>query len=110
MGQSDIACNVTQRTVNPHFLGSTASCDVASNIQQAPASGNVSAALLYDGVRVLNFTASAALAAGASVTYSAHGRQGLTLLHFSAQRKRFLWDRGCISGLFMGCLGGVLQY
>ena len=22
--------------------------------------------------------------------------QGLTLVHFSAQRKRFLWDRGCI--------------
>ena len=21
--------------------------------------------------------------------------QGLTLVHFSAQRKRFLWDRGC---------------
>jgi len=25
----------------------------------------------------------------------------------SAQRKRFLWDRGCISGMFRGCLGGV---
>jgi len=23
-------------------------------------------------------------------------RQGLTLVHFSAQLKRFLWDRGCI--------------
>jgi len=22
-------------------------------------------------------------------------KQGLTLLHFSAQRKRILWDRGC---------------
>jgi hypothetical protein len=21
---------------------------------------------------------------------------GLTLVHFSAQRKRFLWDKGCI--------------
>ena len=29
--------------------------------------------------------------------------QGLTLVHFSAQRKRFLWDRGCI----WGRLGGV---
>jgi len=29
--------------------------------------------------------------------------QGLTLLHFSAQLQRFLWDRGCIQG----CLGGV---
>ena len=50
---------------------------MASNIWQAPASGAVVAALLYDGVRVLNFTASAALAAGANVTYSAHGRFGL---------------------------------
>ena len=23
-------------------------------------------------------------------------RQGLTLVHFSAQRKRFVWHRGCI--------------
>jgi hypothetical protein len=30
-------------------------------------------------------------------------RQGLTLVHFSAQRRRFLWDRGA----FRGCLGGV---
>jgi hypothetical protein len=30
-------------------------------------------------------------------------RQGLTLVHFSAHRKRFLWDRGA----FWGCLGGV---
>ena len=22
--------------------------------------------------------------------------QGLTLVHFSAQRKRFLWERGCV--------------
>jgi len=32
--------------------------------------------------------------------------QGRTLVHYSAQRKRFLWDRGCIYGLFRG-LGGV---
>jgi len=25
----------------------------------------------------------------------AAAEQGLTLVHFSAQRKRFLWDRGC---------------
>jgi hypothetical protein len=31
--------------------------------------------------------------------------QGLTLVHVSAKRKRFLWDRGYIQGLFMGCLG-----
>jgi len=29
--------------------------------------------------------------------------QGLTLVHISAQRKHFLWDRGCIRD----CSGGV---
>jgi hypothetical protein len=29
-------------------------------------------------------------------------KQGLTLSHFSAQRKRFLRDRGCTQGLFEG--------
>ena len=33
--------------------------------------------------------------------------QGLTLVHFSAQRKCFRWDWGCMQGLFRGCLGGV---
>jgi hypothetical protein len=33
--------------------------------------------------------------------------QGLTLVHFSAQRKRIRWDRGCVQGLFRGCLVGV---
>jgi len=33
--------------------------------------------------------------------------QGLTFVHFSAQRKRILLDRGYIEGLFRGCLGGV---
>jgi hypothetical protein len=37
-------------------------------------------------------------------------RQGLTLVHFSAHVKRFLWDRGCSEGLFRGCLGGVRAY
>jgi hypothetical protein len=32
-------------------------------------------------------------------------RQGLTLVHFSAQLKRILWDRGA----FRDCLGGVLE-
>ena len=36
--------------------------------------------------------------------------QGLTLIHFSAQRKRFLWDKGCLFELFKGCLGGVRGY
>ena len=29
--------------------------------------------------------------------------QGLTLVHFSAQRKRLLWDRGCAEGVYRGC-------
>jgi len=33
--------------------------------------------------------------------------QGLTLVHFPTQLKRFVWDRGCIQGLFGGCLWGV---
>jgi len=36
--------------------------------------------------------------------------QGLTLVHFSAQRKRFLWDRGYILGLFWGCSGCLRGY
>ena len=36
--------------------------------------------------------------------------QGLTLVHLSAQRKRFLWERGCTYGVCMGCLGGVRGY
>ena len=34
--------------------------------------------------------------------------QGLTLVHFSAQLERFLWDRGCAQGVFGACLRGVL--
>jgi len=37
-------------------------------------------------------------------------RQGLTLVQFSAQRKRFLLDRGCIYGFFKGCVAGVTGY
>ena len=33
-------------------------------------------------------------------------RQGLTLVHFSAQLERFLRDRGCTQGWFRGCLSG----
>ena len=32
--------------------------------------------------------------------------QGLTLLHFSAQGKRFVWDWGCILVLLRGYCGG----
>jgi hypothetical protein len=35
-----------------------------------------------------------------AVAHLAGERQGLTLVHFSAQRKRFLWDGGCIQGKF----------
>jgi hypothetical protein len=37
-------------------------------------------------------------------------RQALTLVHFSAQLKRLLWDRGCVQGDLRGCLGGVRGY
>ena len=37
-------------------------------------------------------------------------RQGLTLVHSSAQLKRLLCDRGCSSGLFRGCLGAGWGY
>jgi len=33
--------------------------------------------------------------------------QGLKLVHFSAQRKRVLWDRGCIQGVVRGRLRGA---
>jgi hypothetical protein len=36
--------------------------------------------------------------------------QGFTLVHFSAESKRFLLDRGCAQGLCRGCLGGVMGY
>ena len=36
--------------------------------------------------------------------------QGLTLVQFSAQRKRFLWGRGCIQGLSRESEVGVRGY
>ena len=35
------------------------------------------------------------------------GAQGLTLVHFSAQRKRFGWVEGYIYGLCRGFVGGI---
>ena len=35
-------------------------------------------------------------AAGWTTASRRRWRQGLTLVHFSAQRKHFVWDRGCI--------------
>ena len=36
--------------------------------------------------------------------FSNSNEQGLRLVHFSAQRKRFLWDRGCTKEFRRGCL------
>jgi hypothetical protein len=33
--------------------------------------------------------------------------QGLTLVYFSAQLERFVWDRSCAYGLCSPCSGGV---
>jgi sulfate adenylyltransferase subunit 1 (EFTu-like GTPase family) len=38
------------------------------------------------------------LVSASSEDAEAVNRQGLTLVHFSAQHQRFLWDRGCIQG------------
>jgi len=43
----------------------------------------------YTGVTERRLLTKISLAAPAS-------RQGLTLVHISAQRKRFLWDMGCM--------------
>ena len=40
-------------------------------------------------------------------TMSLAHNQGLTHVHCSAQRKRFLGDRGCIQGWLLGCCGGI---
>jgi hypothetical protein len=36
--------------------------------------------------------------------------QGLSIVNIPAQRKRFLWHRGCILGLFIRCLGVFRVY
>ena len=33
--------------------------------------------------------------------------QGLRFVHFSAQRKHFMWARGWFQGLLRGCIAGV---
>ena len=56
------------------------------------------------GARIPFFLSSAFFSAARSprtVARSAR-HQGLTLVHLSAQRKCFVWDRGCIEGLFSG--------
>jgi len=45
---------------------------------------------------------------GADVDGGSGGNgRGLTLVHFSAQLERFVWDRGCAWGLCSPCTGGV---
>jgi hypothetical protein len=45
---------------------------------------------------------------GKLLTEAEHSaRQGLTLVHFSAQPKRFLWDMGCIQEAFRICIGAT---
>ena len=71
------------------------------------------ARLSYDAVRSENSGGGASTAAGSPTDTPAvdsASAQGLTLVRFSAQCKHVLWDRGCIKGLFMGCLGGVRGY
>ena len=51
--------------------------------------------------------APAAAAPAAAAPTSSASAQGLTLVHFSAQRKRYVWDRVCMLGLLRGCLLGV---
>jgi len=41
-------------------------------------------------------------------TTAAASGQGLTLVDFSDQHKRFLWNRGCVQGLFRGCSRGIM--
>ena len=53
----------------------------------------------------LDSIASAATPAAAAAPPPAAGLQGLTLVHFSAQHKRFLWDRGVFTGCVVGAQG-----
>jgi len=55
-----------------------------------------------DDIQELHAAAPGELLAG-----DRRARQGLTLVHFSAQLKRFLWNKGCFQGLFTGCSSGV---
>jgi len=57
--------------------------------------------------RELDAAAARAVAAeAAGLLAQALHRQGLTPVHFSAQRECLLWHRKCIEGLFKGCLAG----
>jgi hypothetical protein len=70
--------------------------DVAGNIWQALPRRPASAALHDVSAR-----------RSGSVRRNHTWYQWLTLVHFSAQRKHFLWDRGRIQGSFTEWSGGV---
>jgi hypothetical protein len=60
--------------------------------------------------RPLPYDTDGLLVAGQGQDGKSSSNQGLTLLHFSAQRKRFLRDRGCVLGLCRGCFEGGRGY
>ena len=48
---------------------------------------------------------------GADRAVRAAPGQGLTLVHLSAHRKRFLWYKGCLGGIYgEGIYGGVYMW
>ena len=61
----------------------------------------------YHNVPVEPAAAAARAPAAAAACAEAADDQGLTLVHFSAQLERFVWDRGCAEGLCNPCSGGV---
>ena len=61
-----------------------------------------------DSVNLHRPTACGSTPRAAAGTRACH--QGLTLVQFSAQRKRFLWDMGCMWGLLRGCWGDITGY
>jgi hypothetical protein len=48
------------------------------------------------GASLLVLAVPADIATSGSIPYAYYGGQGLTLVHFSVQLKRFLLDRGCV--------------
>jgi len=68
-----------------------------------------SPALLPDP-RELALALASSCARTSAFSISAASTQGLTLVHFSAQRKRFVWNMGCMQGLFSGYSWGFRGY
>jgi hypothetical protein len=74
----------------------TAQVELRSGRDLAPASVALPACF-WEEYRSVAAAASAAAFAAAAIS------QGLTLVHFSAQLERFVWDRGCAEGLCSPC-------